>query len=463
MYKYRRHPIVIPVGVFRSLWAALLPFLFTLRKDKIASLKDLLFRLAIIVGILLLLSVIEFLKWRTFTYEWDEREIRTSSGIWSKTKTLIPRSAITGFERTDNPIMKAFGLVTLKFEMAGGGKETDVVLSYIPEELALEWGDEKRTVKTDYHFSFRQLLLYGSGSPATWVTISAILALGNDFWGSEGFSIIQGWFGNKAIWFWLVGVLFGFLLLWSVASLFVASRYFGFTLELKDRVFIISRGLWKRQITRIHTEQIQGLIIAEHPFHAACGYVSVRAHLTSTQGDDGSFDNVLFPLIKRHELHNWLQYYLPEYNIHLQMTHLPPHLQLAYMWRHVLLASPSFLLILWKPWLISIALSFTIIFALFGWWRGKTAAWAFNDHHIIFTSRHFVKQTTIIPLARIQALEVAATPFGRWRKHRIVTVRVVSGWLGSTARLLYLPTTVAESILSWYINSRKSIKKARSI
>ncbi|GAA3330365.1 hypothetical protein GCM10020331_082600 [Ectobacillus funiculus] len=75
-------------------------------------------------------------------------------------KTSVPRSAITAVDRSANPIMKLCGLVTLKLETAAGGKEADVILSYIPDHLAEEWLEEEQHSHTAYRFTGKELFFY---------------------------------------------------------------------------------------------------------------------------------------------------------------------------------------------------------------------------------------------------------------------------------------------------------------
>ena len=459
MYNYRRHPLVIPMGAIRSLWAAILPILFSfgqaMHKGEGFSF---LTNFGILIGLILLLLIFEFLKWRSFTYEWNDKEIRIASGIWTKTKTSVPRSAITAVDRSANPIMKLCGLVTLKLETAAGGKEADVILSYIPDHLAEEWLEEEQHSHTAYRFTGKELFLYGASSPATLVAMGAVIGLLSDFWSPDHILEKKEWWKHQELWLWIAGLAGAVLLLWIIASLVVASKYYGFTLERNEGVLTISKGLWNRRTMRIRAGQIQSLVLMQHPLQALFGYVSVRVHLTSSGDEDGSFDNVLFPLLKKRDLNSWITYYTPEYTLPLGKTPLPRQFQRAPIWRNIIMTAWTLLLFFWKAWTLWITIPLILIAAGLGYLQGKTAAWDVTDYHIAFTSQRFAKWTAIIPMSRVQCVKIYTTPFGRQRGYSTIAVHHMSSFVGHAAELSYVPTPVAKRIVSLYqMNRRKKV------
>ncbi len=80
------------------------------------------------IGALILVSVaISYLKWRRFSYQVGEEEIRISSGILSRNKRSIPYERIQDVNVEQKLLARVFNLAAVKFETGSAGSDDGVL------------------------------------------------------------------------------------------------------------------------------------------------------------------------------------------------------------------------------------------------------------------------------------------------------------------------------------------------
>ena len=119
-------------GVIRAMWAPLLIILFKLEPEKYI-LVGLSF-----LGIIILVGVVAFLKYRNFTFFLDEekQEFVLSKGILNKSKINIQLSKIQQVNINQSIIQKIIGVYSLDIDTAGTDKK-EISIRAIDQNLAL--------------------------------------------------------------------------------------------------------------------------------------------------------------------------------------------------------------------------------------------------------------------------------------------------------------------------------------
>lgn len=75
------------------------------------------------------------IRWRRWRYEVSEDEIDLQHGIWWIHRTLVPMVRVQHVDTEQGPILRRFGLATVKVSTAGGSHEIPALLMADAEAL----------------------------------------------------------------------------------------------------------------------------------------------------------------------------------------------------------------------------------------------------------------------------------------------------------------------------------------
>ncbi len=312
----------------------------------------------------------------------------------------------------------------------------------------------------------------------------------------------SGWFGDPESWApvmaalpW-VALLVGFtilVLLFSLVLSFVLTvlGYWGFTLRRRGDVLAVERGLLTQHRETVPLRRIQAVRVVENPFRRLMGLAAVTVVVGGRVDarNRRSGTNVLLPVGSRDrafalaaQVSGWAppeaplrEPPLPEEGKARPRTiedpgHPIPHLHpmppgararrrvrglvfgLLVAWvAPALRHGPSALL----PWSWTgsqggLALGAGLLALLVGLalaegaWRGL--GWAFLGTHAAFREGILERVTTLVPLARLQSVEVVSNPFQRRRGLATLTVPVARPPLEEDPRALDLGQEEAEGL-----------------
>ncbi|MCA0173767.1 PH domain-containing protein [Bacillus sp. RAR_GA_16] len=188
--KKHLHPVAMLLSVIRYAREAALPLIFFVF---VGGGNGYSWWHFVIIGLMLLFTVGNgILSWIFYTYQVEHDELRIHQGFIFRKKRFIPRERIQSIDLSQGIIQRAFGLVKVQIETAGGGGEPEVVLSALTRanaeslrsELSLKRNaitnnvvEEREEQSLTYRLSGRELLITASTSGGIGVVLSFVAAI----------------------------------------------------------------------------------------------------------------------------------------------------------------------------------------------------------------------------------------------------------------------------------------------
>src|ERR671910_685334 len=275
----RLHPVAMLVGAIKTLrrWISglVFPGVVLLVSQGFSLWTVTLFLLGLIV-VAALAALWGFLSWRATTYAVAGNSFRLRQGVFQKNERTIPLEHVQSVDIVQGIIQRAFGVVEVRIETAGGGaSEPDASLAALDRDAA-------QTLRREIEGSRRE-----SSEETTGPTILRRLST-RDL------------------------LLAGLLLAWLLAIAGTVLAYSGFTLSREGDFLYIKRGLLERREATIPLSRIQAVRISEGLLRQPFGLASLRVE-SAGYGKDAGVSTMLFPLLPRDEVEELLAGAVPEF------------------------------------------------------------------------------------------------------------------------------------------------------
>ena len=90
--------------------------------------------------------VMGFLSWRTTEYRLAEGSLRLRRGFVRVSETSVPVDRVQAVDSLRGPLQRVFGVVELRIQAAGGGRDAEIVL----RAISLERAEEFNTAVLDF-------------------------------------------------------------------------------------------------------------------------------------------------------------------------------------------------------------------------------------------------------------------------------------------------------------------------
>ena len=486
--RFKLHPVSAVVDFVKGLKELIFPFLiifFANGFNITVNLGDGNFWASFVpLGIFILVIVVRLingiLKWWTYEYWFEEKELRVEYGLFVKKKRYIPFDRIQSFNYKEGIFHRIFGLVQVMVETAGSTNgKPEVILTAITKEAADQIELATRKSKEEKHdnelqceigntvemeqapsarvihkMNTKDLLVLATTSSSMGVVIAGVAAVLSQFaefipfeWLFEEFSdFIKFGFVIVAL-----AVFVSFLFTWVIAVIITFINYYNFTVIEENERLTITRGLLEKKRVTIPLNRIQAIKIVENPVRQIFGFAAVAVE--SASGGFGGEEKkiTLFPLIKKTSLYKPLQELLPEIEWQQTLTKPPKKAKQFFYRIDVVWLLPVIVLCssIWFPFgLLSVLIVFPII--MLGLWQYKTTGFAINGNQLTLRYRIFSRVTFIVEKKRIQALESRQTIFQKRREIASVEVTVMSGLTGATAKAPNLENGDIEEMMNWF-------------
>ena len=435
-------------------------------------------------------AVVAVIRYVSYRYRYDPNEMVIRSGLVFRRERHIPYGRIQNVDAVQNVLHRLLKVVEVRVE-TGGGQAPEATMSVLPvgafqemrarvfaerQALATEQSAESTAVVVDappaallLELSPRELLLCGFLENRGGVLIAAGLGLVWELglfdrlmsrFGSElsGRRIVRdlarGIFSNVEIAFERIAIsvlaFIGLLLFVRFLSMIWALvRLYGFRLSLSAGDLRSEYGLTTRVAATIPLRRIQTLTIREGPLHRWFGRVAVRADTAGGQPKEGSGGREresLAPILRREALPAFIHQALPDVSGFDTVA-----------WQPV--SSRAFRREI-KGWIVLALLAQSGLFALMGIWSlllapallawaivgaRRTIAhlgWAVTEDAVFFRAGWLWRRVSIVRLAKIQTVTLAASPFDR--RAAMARVRVDTAGASDATRIdiPYLPKDV---------------------
>lgn len=476
IFSGRLHPLTLVFGVWqgvRSMWPILLLAVFSNRWWGVAILATL------SVGGSVAYAAFRYFS---FSYRIENNELITKEGLLGRSERHIPLTRVQEIRIEQHLLHRLFNVVDAQIETASGqGAEATLsVLSRAEAErlrqAVFNRGAQVETATTQAaqpeaqlvrRLTLRELALAGLTSNHL---VSALVIVGALWQFAEnalpqgararlrnfatdalaGF-VLQG--GVFSLWFWaaaVVSVLLVSMLFSTVGSIVL---FFDFTLTRQGDDLQRRYGLFTRRSSNLPRRRIQVLKIEESFLRRWLGFATISADVSGGQreGDaDSKGRDVLIPLLRRNEYEKLLPIFLPD--LAAPRT----------VWRPV---SPRAIK---RGTMKSARLLVLLAAGLFFWQRSWFAAWplllipiAYFFHresyrHLgyaltqryLFTREGWLgRATRIIPISKIQGLEITQTPFDRRMDLAGLNIDTAGqAFTGGVPRIKNLPLAEAEEL-----------------
>jgi putative membrane protein len=437
-----------------------------------------------LLGIFGLFLAVRVVQIRLLRWWVDEEAFVVERGLLFRSRRVIPRARVQAVDLERGILHRLLGVSEVRVE-ALGGMETEGRLPGIPAavaerlrsellggrgageerapEGAAEGGVPVPEAPPRVQLGGAEVIVAGLTESRIGAGI-AVVGVGFESIRQGAFS---GWFGEPESWAplmealpWVaILVLFGVLvLLFSLALSFVLTvlGYWGFTLQVRDRVLEVERGLLTQHRDTVPMERIQAVRVEENPFRRLMGLAKVRAVVAGRAGtSQGEGTNVLLPVAPRAEAFALAAEMagLARPDAAPGVPELTPMSSAARRRRWVraaLLGGGVFALGLLGPGGWGAALLWSLGAALLalpfaeGAWRGL--GWVHPRDHLPVREGILTRTTTFVPLVRLQSVEVTQNPFQRRLGLATLTLPVARPLLEADPRALDLERGVAEGL-----------------
>src|ERR671921_90364 len=432
----RLHPVAMLVGAITTLrrWVSglVFPGVVLLVSQGFSLWTVTLFLLGLIV-VAALAALWSFLSWRATTYAVAGNSFRLRQGVLQKNEGTIPLEHVQSVDTVQGIIQRAFGVVEVRIETAGGGvSDPDASLAALDRDAAqtlrreIEGSQEERSGETTgptvlRRLSTRELLVAGATSGQIGVAFS-LLAVGSQF--LDNFLSVD--FVRRLVetlapnWLMVALILVpaGLLLAWLLAIAGTVLAYTGFTLSREGDFLYIKRGLLERREATIPLSRIQAIRISEGLLRQPFGLCSLRVE-SAGYGEDAGVSTMLFPLLPRNEVDEFLAGAAPEFAGAPAIEPLPRRSLRRYVFRATFLAlifafaNTLFSFLVFGSSSGLLALLLIPPAAAYGWLCYRDAGWAYRGDRLVVRYRTLGRKTAIAPRRRLQSRGVLRSPFQR--------------------------------------------------
>ncbi len=485
--RYKLHWVTVLVETLKALKDAILPLavvLFTGSRNNNTG-NWFLDNWSLLFGGLLALFLIAsgFIKWRRFTYWFEDGELRIESGLFVKKKRYIPFERIQSLNYTEGIFHRPFGLVKVEIETAAsGGGESEAELTAVTREDAdrikqrIAEGKRRKTENGEglleiegipaeaapagqqeesqdvFTLSPKQLIILATTSSGIGVIFSGAAIFLSQFGellpiakvGKELAGLLK--FGMLLIVIFVFLALLGAWLL-SVAMTFFS--YYAFKVSITGEELIITRGLIEKKRTTVPLRRIQSVSLQENPLRQLFGYGRVVVHSAGAAGDGSRIQ--LFPLVKKKDMYGSLQAIFPDLDIRDPDGKLPKrgrrfYYRLDFFWMVPIIGLLGWLFYpygLWSLLLVPAVIGF-------GMWQHRSAAYRISGSQVTIRARGFGLETSYTRKERIQSAELRQTIFQKRRDVATLHLNVKSGMGVHDISLRQMDLQEAEQLLTWY-------------
>lgn len=418
-----------------------------------------------LVALLIFMAVGIVLYWTRFEFRVGANEIRIDSGIVSRTHRSIPFERIQDVDITQGPIARLLGLAQVKFETGGSGGEEEGVLHAITLQRAQEIRELVRSRRPSalaplaaaqeerppvYAMDLRRLALAGTfnfslavfaglfGVTQTYGDVVGFDPLSRRFW--TGLLSPENPVAAYVLQHRVAAAVAGALLLVLIGLLTgivrTLLRDYGFRLDRTDVGLRRRRGLLTRTDVTLPVKRAQAVVLRSGPLREAFGWREVTLQsLARDEGERG--DHVLAPLASAEEANG----IIAELGWRPLVGELAwNRLSRAYVWTFVIALAPFMILLglqllvlaatplvldptlrgpvfrqfaplLVPTAIILLGLLLAVLARALAWRR---TAYALDGDRLLTRSGWWRRRLTILPLAKIQSVDLTENFIGRW-------------------------------------------------
>lgn len=434
-----------------------------------------------------LIPITLFEVWNYFTLRYwiTGDDLIVKQGVIIREERHIPLERIQAIDSTQNLLQRIFGVVEVRVETAGSNKpeahlrvlsiaardrlRKQVFQAAETKHANPETASDPEPAEVLLRVSPFELTLLGLNP---WRGVAILLVgfgLAQQLHLFNDSALGEAWDFLKAIadqiserGFWmevLIEFAFVFLILVLVMTLSIGSVWlslYGFSLSRRDDEFVTECGLFTRHATTIKKDRVQFLSVQAPLFLRFFGRRIVMVRTAGSQADSehaGTTRKWLAPVIGEERVEDLVRLFLPGFQLaEAQWTGLVPRAK----WRMIvksnlvvtLLHTPLFFVpqLSWV-WPVTWPLGLMIL----GWMahkRHQNIRWALSENALLIRDGYVHQRLAIVPLHRIQALWLRASPLDRRHGMKRLFVDTAGVNVRHHAEIPYLMADVADELVA---------------
>lgn len=452
----------------------------------------------IVVALLALIGVGVALTWRVTTYAIVDGGLRYRTGLISRREVDVPASRISALDTTRGILQRAFGVVALEVQTAGGTGKAEVVLHAVAlpeaERIRRELGHRSADAAapaaaevpatdpaatetspaaaggvrfTDpqalpeeaseevFRVTPRDLLLAGLTSPSGAV-IGAFLAVlygpAADVLDTSTKRSIESSAEQVVEAAPVVIGVAALLLIAALSVLSTALTFYGLRVTRDERRLRVRRGLLTERTGTLPLDRVHALRIVESPLRQLLGFVAIEAEVAGWAREDDTVKTIV-PFVHRRELPRLLPLLIPGYAWPAVELERPPGRALR---RYVVRAAAAPAVVAaalaaaplagaplgWWRWIPAAVV--LLVGVLLGVWQYRAAGFALEERRLVLRSRGLARTTVIALVDRVQHRRATQTPFQRRAALAHLAIALSSR---RVARVSFLDAGVARELL----------------
>lgn len=435
-----------------------------------------------------------FLYWQRYTFQVINNELHLQQGILVRNQRTIPRERIQAIDFVEGLLHRIFGLVAVRVQTAGGSEPgfsligisradaealrrelslrpsqvreidtSDLVTDPDDPDTTAEILDSEAAPEPIRSLSFSELLIAAATSGGIGIALPIIASgmslLNNAMPNVDLFEEATRLFGGVS---WWSIALFVLLAAWIMSFIGTILAHAGFKITRSDNNLLIERGLIEKRRATVPLNRIQAIRVTDGVLRQPFGYTMVRVE-SAGYGEDAGESSVLFPMLPRSEVNDFLEAVVPEFAWVPESFQRPPRRAIRrYITRMTmigLLISGIVAAIFYPVGLW--ALLTVPLFSAFGYLSYRDAGWAVSSGTIALRSRSLARSTAIIPKRRIQSSDVHQNILQRRASLGNISATVASGISGATFSVIHLDKGVADQLFAWTGRGRTRLDRSR--
>lgn len=470
-YKQMHYMFVIKsiAGFFTSTLVPFLIFLLFTQENGSDTL------LAIYFSLLVLVIFFATIKWTFTAYDISDDQLKVKSGWLHKNFTVYPVETIQGINLTSNFIYRWVGVVHLKVETAGvaDGSSVELIVTQaearrIQEAIYPEAVEDGGSHDTTKSLQLGELLLMSSTSTGVLIGLPIIYGLyfqlqeifpetmerllhENSLLNSyriltEGVTLAGiGWFAL------LVLTLLG--IAWFLGTISTIFKYKDFTLTRVEDKIHIEHGFFVTKRVTIPVQRIQALKVVEGLLRQPFGLAAIKVESIG-YGEESGGEAILLPLIKKKEVSQFLQEFVPEFTFEEGLINAPVQSLKYYLIRETLMFA-FLILALWYVfdygYLFAWLYPFAILLAVL---KHKDAGILKTEEILHLRHRKFSKETILILNRSIQSLDIRQRQLRKKEGLSHYDVSIASEQQSKSFVVRDLPVSTYEELKVWLFLSQ---------
>ena len=450
--------------------------------------------------------IVALLNYLSFRLRYEGTELVIRSGVFFRNERHVPYARIQNLDAVRNPAHRLFGVAEVRVE-TGGGQTPEATISVLHESVFEEMRrrifdarteaagarvDEPDTAsapavaepRTLLHLPLRELLLNGLLDNRGMVLIAAASGV---LWEAGILGVVAdrlatglfrpGLMRETArelatgdipavlarIVVLVVGIIAVLALVRLASMLWSLVRLYDFRLTRVGEDARTEYGLLTRITATIPLKRVQSLTVKEAPLQRLLERMSIRVETAGGHGAPGQAPGhpreMLAPIVRAPAVPSLVHEVLPGFTLDgLDWQPLHPRaFRRAVKPPLVVAAAAAAPFVFWLGWVGLFVLPFIVAWlTTLAWMYVRHTQWALRQGSgqpaagdaLVLRSGWLWREITVVPIAKIQALDRVESPFDRWSA--MAGVRVDTAGSASPAHRISIPYLARETAAALY-------------